>query len=114
MLSTQVYLDSISRTNEYKNIVTINMFPVGPLGHFVKRIQNPKLSEFKAFNETKKCVLSLVDEHGCLMNETEIPNLFSYLLSNGYTIDTSLTKMMNTSDVKFTDNKIICFITYNE
>ena len=45
----------------------------------------------------------------------EIPDLFSFLLSHGYKIDTSLTKMMNGSDIRFQTNnsdKIIAFITY--
>jgi len=50
-----------------------------------------------------------------LMNVDEVPDLFSFLLSHGYKIDTSLTKMINSGDVRFhTDNanKIICFVSY--
>ena len=46
----------------------------------------------------------------------EVPTLFSFLLSNGYSIDTSITKMLNESDLQFetnTGNKIIAMITYN-
>jgi hypothetical protein len=46
----------------------------------------------------------------------EIPDLLSYLVSAGYTVDTSITKMLNNSDIRFdtTDgNKLICFVTYN-
>lgn len=51
-----------------------------------------------------------------LMVVDEVPNLISYLVSNGYSVDTSITKMFNTSDIRFdtnTGNKLICFITYN-
>jgi len=37
-------------------------------------------------------------------------------VSNGYNVDTSITKMFNTSDIRFdtnTGNKLICFVTYN-
>jgi hypothetical protein len=50
-----------------------------------------------------------------LMVVDEVPDLFAFLLSNGYKIDTSLTKMMNGSDIRFQTenaNKIIAFITY--
>ena len=50
-----------------------------------------------------------------LMLVDEIPDLFSYLLSNGYTIDTKITNMLNKSDIQFdTQNgkTLICFITY--
>ena len=46
----------------------------------------------------------------------EVPNLMSFLLSNGYDINTSITKMLNTSDIRFETenaNKIICLVTYN-
>ena len=119
MLSTLVHLDRREYNYPYKNIVVINTMPNGPLSHHVRRIQNTPLSPFKSFNETgnqaNKCILALTSlEFGKqfnLMDETEIPSLFSFLVSNGYTIDTSITKMMNNSQVKFTDNKILCFIT---
>jgi len=49
------------------------------------------------------------------MSVDEIPDLFSFLLSNGYTIDTSITKMMNQSSIRYkTDNsnELIALITY--
>jgi hypothetical protein len=49
------------------------------------------------------------------MTVDEIPDLFSFLLSNGYTIDTSITKMMNQSSIRYnTDksNELIALITY--
>jgi hypothetical protein len=50
------------------------------------------------------------------MSVDEVPTLISFLVSNGYTVDTSITKMFNDSDIRFdtnTGNKLICFITYN-
>ena len=57
---------------------------------------------------------------GCFIPNSLITNLtnvvnFSFLLSNGYTIDTSITKMLNDSDIQLGANdskKMICFITY--
>ena len=46
----------------------------------------------------------------------EVPDLISFLVENGYTVDTSITKMFNTSDIRFdtnTGNKLICFVTYH-
>jgi hypothetical protein len=51
-----------------------------------------------------------------LMITDEIPDLISYLVSAGYTVDTSITKMLNNSDIRFDTkdgNKLICFVTYN-
>ena len=46
------------------------------------------------------------------MTPNEIPDLFGFLVSNGYRIDTSVTKMMNNGDVQLTNKNIICFFTY--
>ena len=102
------------------------MLPQGPLAQFVRRIQFPPLSEFKQpgpCSHINNCGLALIslNSNNCCANGSnlmivdELPNLISYLLSNGYTIDTSITKMFNTSDIKFQTenaNSLLCFITY--
>ena len=57
----------------------------------------------------------------CLINITtnlwltpnDIPELFSFLIFNNYNINSSITKMMNNSDVRLTNENIICFFSYN-
>ena len=122
MISTKVYLDNYNQC--YKNIVVINLQPEGPLGKIVRKIHTPQLSPFNSISpccKTKECSFALFslndvcfngEKNGCLMCEDEIPNLFSFLLSNGYKIDTSLTKMMNQSEIKISNDKLLCFITY--
>ena len=126
-LFSQPYLERFNQC--YKNIITINMMPQGPLAQFVRRIQFPPLSEFKQpgpCSPLKDCGYALMSLNGCnsgcgkfgsdLMVVDEIPNLISYLVSNGYSVDTSITKMFNESDISFdtnTGNKLICFISYN-
>ena len=41
---------------------------------------------------------------GDLMVVDEVPNLISYLVSNGYSVDTSITEMFNNSDIRFDTN----------
>jgi hypothetical protein len=51
------------------------------------------------------------------MTVDEIPDLFSFLLANGYTIDTRITKMINQSSIRFKtneSNELIAMITYNK
>jgi len=125
-LFSQPYLDKYNQC--YKNIVTINLIPQGPLAQIVRKMQFPPLSEFKqpgSCGRIKNCGLALLslDSNNChikngsnLMIVDEVPNLMSFLMSNGYTIDTSLTKMLNTSDIRFQTenaNKLICLVTYN-
>jgi len=124
-LFSQPYLDQYNQC--YKNIVTVNLLPQGPLSRLVRRVNFPPLSQFKQpgpCTTNQQCGLALMSicSSGCnkngsnLMVVDEVPNLFSFLLSNGYSIDTSITKMLNQSDIRFdtnNGNKIICLITYN-
>ena len=121
-LFSQPYLDRYNQC--YKNIITVNLLPQGPLMNYVRRIQFPPLSPFKIpsgnnCDKSKQCGLALSSLEHCntnLMVTDEVPTLFSYLLSNGYSIDTSITRMLNDSDLQFDTNignKIIAIITYN-
>jgi hypothetical protein len=102
---------------------------LGPLSEIVKFVNFPPLSEFKQpgpCSPLKQCGYALMSLGGCstssckngsnLMVTDEVPDLISYLVSNGYSVDTSITKMFNTSEIRFdtnTGNKLICFVTYN-
>jgi hypothetical protein len=125
-LFSQPYLDTYNQC--YKNIVVTNLMPQGPLAEIVKFVNFPPLSEFKQpgpCSPLKQCGLALMSLSGCyvgckfgsdLMVVDEVPTLISFLLSNGYTVDTGITKMLNDSDIRFDTNmgnKLICLITYN-
>jgi len=126
-LFSQPYLDEYNKC--YKNIVTLNLPPQGPLAELVKFVKFPSLSEFKQqtyCNKIKQCGYALRSLDSCsmgcgkfgedLMVVDEVPNLISFLVSNGYSVDTSITKMFNQSEIRFdtdTGNKLICFVTYN-
>ena len=121
-LFSQPYLDTYNQC--YKNIVTINLIPKGPLNRFVRKIKLSPLSTFKQpspCSTYKPCAYALLSingncNYGDLMTVDEVPDLISFLVSNGYTVDTSITKMFNQSDIQFqtnNSNKLICFITYN-
>jgi len=122
-LFSQPFLDTYNKC--YKNIVVINFLPQGPLADLVRFTKFPPLSEFKTpgpCSPIKQCGYALMSLGGCnmgcedLMVVDEVPNLISYLVSNGYSVDTSITKMFNQSEIRFdtnTGNKLICFITYN-
>ena len=125
-LFSQPYLDTFNQC--YKNIVVVNLRPQGPLRNIVRIVNFPPLSEFKQPGQCtplKTCGYALISLSGCnngcgkngdnLMLVDEIPDLISYLVSNGYKVDTSITKMFNTSEIRFgtnTGNKLICVITY--
>jgi len=126
LLSSRPYLFGC----EYDNIITINLFPKGPLAKIVRQVNfsNNRLSDFTDYeNKCGYALLSLRGSGGSsggsgyggkknhhLMTANEIPDLFSFLLSNGYKIDTSLTKMMNNSNIQINMNNIVAFITYTQ
>ena len=126
-LFSQPYLDTYNKC--YKNIVVVNLMPEGPLSELVRFVNFPPLSEFKTpgpCSPLKQCGYALMSLGGCntgcgkfgedLMVVDQVPDLISYLAMNGYSVDTSITKMFNASDIRFdtnTGNKLICFSTYN-
>jgi len=111
LLTSQTFLNRCEE--QYRNIITLNLVPNGPLGKCVVRLQMPRLSHFECYNEGERCALALRSFRSFgLMSDDEIPDLFSFLLANGYTIDTNLTNMMNAGPVKLSQKKIIGFVTY--
>jgi len=110
------YYNSTSQC--YSNILTINILPQGPLRKFTRRLNMPALSSYQyngPCNPREKCVLALYKIGGdmcCngnnLMNPNDIPDLMSFLLHNGYQVETQITNMMNQSQIKPTNQKI-CF-----
>ena len=113
-ISSQPFYDNINQC--YKNIVTIDRQPTGPLSQIVKSLHTPRLSPFQHPGpccEVNRCIKAIykVGNTSDLMTPDDIPELFSFLIQNGYTIDTALTTMMNKSQVKMT-SKLICFISF--
>lgn len=111
LLTSEPYLDNCSEN--YRNIITINMVPSGPLKKYIVRIKPRRLSHFQC-NRGEQCILALLSLNNNLhlMNDDEMGDLISFLLANGYTVDTQLTNMMNASPVKMNNKTILFFITY--
>jgi hypothetical protein len=122
-ITTQPFYDQYNQC--YKNILMINIEPRGPLRSFVRRIKLPRLSPFGSINNNcnyiQNCGLAIqtIANNGLnagvacdLMSPNDIPNLISFLLANGYQIDTQLTNMLNQSEVKLTNQRIVLTATY--
>ena len=96
----------------YKNILTINKSTAGELVKIIRRIKFFQLSPFKSVKRVM-CGYGICLNGNTLATVDEIPELFSFLMMNGYTIDTSLTKMMNESDVRINDEyKLVAYIHF--
>ena len=114
LLSSLPYLDPYNIC--YKNIITINKMPEGPLKKYIKRIKPPKLSIFSdksACCTSSQCVYAVYsfDNTNELLCIDNIVELFNFLLLNNYKINSEITKIMNDSEIKQT-NSIISFIDY--
>jgi len=123
---SQPYYDQYCK--QYQNILLVNVVPDGPLGAFIRRLQLPRLyKEGSNYNGVEGCGLAIVNlfpstfshinsnsklKNG-LLTPNEIPDLYSFLTSNGYQIETQLTNMMNQSQVKLMPGRqIVCMATY--
>ena len=128
------YYNSYSQC--YLNVLSINIEPQGPLKRFVRRINFPKLSSYKissSCNPINNCGLVLTNftinnSINCcsnsynynynsknysndLLTPNNIPELISFLLSNGYQIETQITNNLfgnlgmnvNGQEIKLTD-----------
>ena len=124
-ITSQPYYDQYCK--QYQNILMVNVVPEGPLGHLIRRLQLPRLyKEGSNYNGVEGCGLAIINPfprtfsnnnnrncNNSLMTPNEIPDLYSFLTSNGYQIETQLTNMMNQSAVKITPGRqIVCMATY--
>ena len=119
----------------YKNIITVNMDPQGPLRRLVRKTQLPAVSPFQRegpCNPIQRCCLSIQslcgteygfysagynrcckNNSGCnLMTPDEIPDLIYFLQSNGYQIETQITNMLNQSEMKLSNKRLAFSATY--
>lgn len=116
-----------NHTQCYKKVVKLNKMPPvdSPLNQIIKNVGPIKLSPFQVDSTFSGCsggcgcgnisqccnvlITKLNDKHE-LMWIDELPLLFEFLLTNGFKIDTSITKMMQNSNVKLS-NDLICFFS---
>lgn len=116
IISSRPYYDSYNQS--YYNILAINREPMGPLKSLVTRLNNIKLSEFQTFDNTScngdsRCFYALKCINGCgFMTIDDISDLFTYLINNGYHVDSSLTTIMRECPIK-TTMPLICMVTYD-
>ena len=110
-LYNQVYLDPY--TKEYKNIITISSAPKGELSTLIRKSRFETLSTFKSLEAGCSISFRSFRFYHEVMTLDELPELFTFLASNGYEIDAKLTKMLNSNKTMIdSDQKLIAFIIY--
>ena len=107
-LSSKVYYNNY----EYIKILVLDRTPNHNdlIINLIKRIIPYKLSEFDIDNN--KCIYSILNPNDLtkFLKIEEIPLLFSWLVNNGYTINTNFTKIIQKTNLEIKNN-IICFIS---
>ena len=119
------YLDTYNK--EYLNIITVDKMPTGPLAPLIVYISHQKLSPFQsqcAFSNNCTMAISRYYNKGVckkgnrFLLAEDIPSLLSFLQANGYSIDTTITKMIQRSNINIgntaCDNKkkMVCIVSY--
>lgn len=90
--------------------------PNEPIKQIVRQVRFEKLSPFQEGSECnpiKTCgnvLLKPGSQWGEMATLDDIPLIFTWLLQNGYNVDTSITQMMNQGEVRMS-NPIIGFIS---
>jgi hypothetical protein len=109
----------------YKNILMVDTEPSGPLRQLIRQTKLPKLSEFQQdtpCNPLPKCALAIRSlggtcckkmSNGCdLMTPNEVSMLVSFLLQNGYQIETQITNTIQQSGITMNNSKMLFTVTY--
>ena len=99
--------------------MTVNVMPKRPLKILIMRKKFPKLSPYQTGCYLPQCGLALKSlrilkyNFDCdLMTPDEIPDLITFLIENGYQIETQITNMLNQSEIKVSDKKTVFTVTY--
>ena len=117
-----------ARQQQYTKILCINVVPVaGALATRVKTVRPLRLSGLSSADSSnnKKCIHALTRADGIsgsgsgsdYMTPDELPELFAFLASNGYTVDLGLTKLAakhqsGGSGSGIGSNSLVCLVSY--
>ena len=116
-----------ARQQQYTKILCINAAPVGALATRVKTVRPPRLSGLSSDSSNNKCIHALTRADGIIsgsgggsdyMTPDELPELFAFLVSNGYTVDLGLTKLaakhQNGGGIGSGSgsNSLVCLVSY--
>jgi hypothetical protein len=103
------------RQQQYTKILCVNTAPTGPLAARVQLIRPPRLSGLCDPNNAGRCIHAIM-RTSCTpadyMSPDDLPELFAFLATNGYTVDTGLTKLA-AKHQSSTAGALVCIITYN-
>ena len=110
-----------ARVQQYTKILCVNAVPPGPLINRVKTVRPPRLSGLSgssSSSSSSNCIHALTGASSPYMTPDDLPELFAFLMSNGYTVDTGLTKLaakhQGGGGGGGGANSLVCIISYND
>jgi hypothetical protein len=116
-----------ARLQQYTKILCINAVPVvGPLAARVKTVRPLRLSGLSAPPQNPcNCIHALVrtcGSHlgGSFLTPDDLPELFAFLATNGYTVDLGLTKLAakhqsgSSNCNNANAHSLVCLISYKQ
>ena len=114
MIFSQVHYDSVKGC--YLRILTMDRKPQGPLANWVRILHSSKLSPFQESSPcctSEHCIFAMYSQDtGHLLQLCSQPLLLTFMLQNGYTIDSELTKIMQNNRVKSSNKKQLMFVIH--
>ena len=109
-LYTETILEPFSR--EYKSVISLDIMPDGPISQCVFQAKHQELSQFKyPYSTTCRYYLSKYPSTKTYMLRDDIPKILSYLNTNGYIINTSLTRLYRHNNTN--TKELICVVQYS-
>jgi hypothetical protein len=116
-----------ARVQQYTKILSINAVPAGPLASRVKTVRPPRLSGLSGLcGVGNTCIHALTaSDGGCgaFMTPEQLPELFAFLVSNGYAVDSALTKLAakhqsggggcSNANANTNANALVCIVSYS-
>ena len=118
-----------TKAQQYTKILCVNAVPVaGPLAARVKTVRPPRLSGLygsgssscSSCSSGSNCIHALVcSSSSSYMTPDDLPELFAFLVSNGYTVDLGLTKLAakhqpgggGNANANANANSLVCIIS---
>ena len=108
------------REKLYTNILTVDppFEPSEPMYQYIKHVNQSKLSPYKNSyigNCNMKCVFAIMSdpqkhEFWC---PNKVPEFMGHLMSRGYSIDTKLTSLLQTTNSSSDPRRLIAMIKYS-
>lgn len=112
-----------TRQQQYIKILCVNSAKVvGALADRIKTVRAPRLTNLngiynsnsnsnKNSSSNSNCIHALMSVSGDYMTPDDLPELFAFLATNGYTVDQGLTKLAAKHGTA-NANALVCIVSY--